>query len=132
MQFSPCSNYIVSVSGDNTVWVWDSITETSFDKILYHDSWVMIVQWRSDAKGFLTGDYNGSICYWDLEELKTTWLKKREMRKFDQKQNPTLLFKGHKGFITSLKWRPYHIDGESDFFVSASKDMTLRIWSLKT
>lgn len=83
MRFSPCSKYIVSVSGDKTIRVWDSITETSYDKILYHDSWVMVIQWRPDSKGFITGDYNGNICYWDMEEVISRRSWKKENKKFE-------------------------------------------------
>jgi WD40 repeat protein len=90
----------------------------------------MVVQWKPDSTGFLTGDYNGNICYWHMEEIlkKRSW--KKENKKFDSKQDPLIHFKGHKGFITSLQWRPYHVDSSCDSFVSSSKDMSLRFWSL--
>lgn len=35
---------------------------------------------------------------------------------------------GHKMWITSLCWEPYHKNSECQYLVSASKDCDLRIW----
>ncbi len=36
VRFSPDSRFIVSVAGDNTIRIWDSITETSYEMIEFH------------------------------------------------------------------------------------------------
>lgn len=38
---------------------------------------------------------------------------------------------GHKGWVTSLCWEPYHRNSDCRFLVSASKDTDLRIWDTK-
>jgi ribosome assembly protein 4 len=38
---------------------------------------------------------------------------------------------GHKMWITSLSWEPYHQNSECRKLVSASKDTDLRIWDTK-
>lgn len=38
---------------------------------------------------------------------------------------------GHKQYVTSLAWEPYHRNSECRYFVSASKDYDLRIWDTK-
>lgn len=35
---------------------------------------------------------------------------------------------GHKMWVTSLSWEPYHNNPDCRYFVSASKDCDLRIW----
>ena len=37
--------------------------------------------------------------------------------------------KGHKNYVTSLSWRPYHLDENCNFFVSSSKDCSVRFWN---
>jgi WD40 repeat protein len=36
VRFSPNSKYIASVAGDNTIRIWDALTETAYIKIEYH------------------------------------------------------------------------------------------------
>ncbi len=66
VRFSPDNKYIASVSGDNTIRLWDSLTETSYETIEYHETWVMVVQWSPNGEGFLTADQSGIICYWNV------------------------------------------------------------------
>lgn len=35
---------------------------------------------------------------------------------------------GHKMWVTSLSWEPYHSNPDCRYFVSSSKDCDLRIW----
>lgn len=36
--------------------------------------------------------------------------------------------KAHKNFVTSISWRPYHLDDTCNLFVSSSKDFSVRFW----
>ena len=77
VRFSPDSKFIASVSGDNTIRLWDSLTETGYEVIDYHKTWVMVVQWSPNAEGFLTADQSGLICYWRIDEIKKTRILRR-------------------------------------------------------
>ena len=38
---------------------------------------------------------------------------------------------GHKKWVTNISWRPAHIDASETFFVSASKDFSIRVWNAR-
>jgi ribosome assembly protein 4 len=157
IHFSPDSNYLASVSGDKTVRLWDVHTETPYMKLEGHKNWVMIVKWAPDSKSFVTSDLQGNIFNWKIDQIKENKKKldkiirenkaigkkidkleeKKEINNLKQNIRSEKLklwnfeFKGHKAFVTALDWRPYHIDSECQFFVSSSKDNTVRLWDAK-
>ncbi len=70
VKFSPDSKFIASISGDNTIRLWDALTETTYEVIEFHNDWVMVIQWSPSSEGFLTADRSGQICYWEIETIK--------------------------------------------------------------
>ena len=39
---------------------------------------------------------------------------------------------GHKDYITSLSWEPFHKNSECRYLASSSKDKTVKIWDTVT
>ena len=144
VNFSPDGNFLASVSGDKTLRLWDVNTETPYICLEGHDDWSMLVSWSPDSKKLVTSDKFGTIYTWTLDKIKQS--KKiidkqiRENRKL-QKNNEKLKvienknvfihkMKGHKNFVTSLSWRPFHLDEKCNLLVSSSKDCSIRIWDV--
>lgn len=157
ISFSPDSKFLASVSGDKTIRLWDVLTETPYVTLNGHKTWVMTVSWSPDSKGFISSDLNGNIYNWKIDRIRENKRKmdkivrenkqiEKKITKMDNKKEINLLrankksekvkmwsfeFKGHKSFVTSLKWRPYHLDPNCELFVSSSKDNTIRLWNAK-
>lgn len=63
------------------------------------------------------------------EPAKLTAAQKRAAR---HAAPPGKALKGHKKWVTSLSWEPIHSNSASPRLASASKDGTVRVWSMKT
>jgi ribosome assembly protein 4 len=128
--FSPCSTLLASGSGDTTVRTWKPDSQIPDKTLKGHSNWVLTLSFSPDAKKLASASMDKSIRIWD--PLSGACLGK-----------PLV---GHKKWVTSLAWQPYHLSemrtgpGEADDaqgncsnrIVSASKDGTLRIWNLTT
>ncbi|KAK7087631.1 hypothetical protein V1264_021656 [Littorina saxatilis] len=114
--FSPDGRYLASGSGDTTVRFWDLNTETPQHTCKGHKNYVLCVAWSPDGRKLASGSYtkqdNGEVMIWDPETGK--------------QMGQTLT--GHKKWVTSLAWKPLHLDPECRYLASASKDTTVRIW----
>lgn len=123
VQFSPDGNSLASGGGDTTVRFWDVETMTPRFVCKGHKNHVLCTAWSADGKLFASGDKNGEIRVWDPLTGEPP-----------KKLGKTLLL-GHKKWITSLSWEPAHRCvkfGECDRLASASKDGTVRIWSMRS
>lgn len=129
--FAPNNIYLASVSGDKTLRLWDVTTETPYVKLEGHGDWVLSLSWSPDCNFIATGDNSGLVIVWNIDEV----LKNRKTIIKSQKDNVSdglmykKLLKGHSKFITSISWRPMHLEYPSTSFITSSKDGTLRIWN---
>ncbi|KAJ2900301.1 hypothetical protein MKZ38_002519 [Zalerion maritima] len=118
-QFSPkSSSRLATGSGDCTARIWDTDTGTPKTTLKGHRSWVLVVAWSPDGERLATGGNDKEVRVWDPEKGKQVGAA----------------WAGHRDFITSLAWEPYHLwDRESGGrLASASKDSTVRVWRANT
>jgi ribosome assembly protein 4 len=77
-----------------------------------HTDWVFFVCFSPDCKRIASGGKDKKIFIWDA-------VKGEQLGK-------TLC--GHKDYITSLSWEPFHKNAECRYLVSSSKDKSCKIW----
>lgn len=101
-------------SGDGTARIWDADTGTPTHTLKGHTSWVLDVRWSPDGGRLATGSMDGTVRIWD--PLKGEPIGKA--------------FSGHRGWVCSVAWQPYHLwrEGEGARLASAGKDNTVRTW----
>ncbi|XP_076453353.1 notchless protein homolog 1-like [Babylonia areolata] len=116
VSFSPDGRYLASGSGDMTVKFWDLNTETPQYTCKGHRNYVICLAWSPNGQKLASGSYtthnNGEVMIWDPKTGKQI--------------GQTLT--GHRKWVSSLSWKPLHLDPECRYLASASKDTTVRIW----
>lgn len=145
VKFSPNNKFLATCSGDMTVRLWDVNTEmpiAKFEKI--HRNWILALAWSPDSSRFAAGDYNGLISVTIARKIPRKSIKKKEVKnkKINESNGSVkkeggkkiistkpVILKGHKSWITSLAFSPYHLDPDGHIMVSGSKDKTVRLWN---
>ncbi|OMH81050.1 Notchless protein-like protein [Zancudomyces culisetae] len=117
VQFSPDGSMLASCSGDTTVRFWDLHTETPLFTCKGHTNWVLCIAWSPDGSILASGSMDNTVRLWN---------PKTGM----QIGRPLV---GHKKWITSLAWEPYHLTNHGGVarnrkLASSSKDGTVRVW----
>ncbi|CAH1173660.1 unnamed protein product [Phaedon cochleariae] len=112
VSFSPDGKHLASGSGDTTVRFWDVTTQTPSYTCKAHNNWVLCIAWSPDSTKLASACKDGKINIWDP---------------FTGKQIGKTMI-GHKQWITSLSWEPYHKNPDCRLLASSSKDCDVRIW----
>ncbi|XP_026464408.1 LOW QUALITY PROTEIN: protein Notchless-like [Ctenocephalides felis] len=112
LSFGPQGDKLASGSGDTTVRLWDILTQTPIHVCKGHRQWVLCVSWSPCGTKLASGCKAGEIKLWNPET--------------GQQIGKTLI--GHKQYITSLSWEPYHSNPDCRLLASSSKDTDVKIW----
>ena len=114
--FSPDGKNLATGGGDCTVRIWDIFTETPHHTLEGHKDWVFYVCFSPDCKRIASCGKDKKIIIWDA--IKGEMINKP--------------LSGHKDYVTSLSWEPFHKNSECRYIVSGSKDKTCKIWDTIT
>ena len=114
--FSPDGKNLATGSGDNNVRIWDILTETPHYTLEGHKDWVFCCSFSPDCTRLASGGKDKKIIIWDA--VKGEMINKP--------------LSGHKDYITSLSWEPFHKNSKCRYLVSSSKDKTCKIWDTIT
>jgi len=114
--FSPSGRHLASGSSDTTVRFWDINTETPEYRCKGHQSWVLCVAWSPDGRKLASGCKAGKVCLWNPKTGKEI-------------SRPLT---GHTDYVSSVAWKPLHLDPECRYLATSSKDRTVRIWDVLT
>ncbi len=116
VSYSPDGTKLASGGGDMTVRFWNVLTSMPIHTCIGHKHHVLCTAWSPDGDSFVSADRCGEIKVWDPVTGKQ---KGRDM-------------KSHSSFVTSISFKPFHLDVSCSFFASSSKDKTIVIWNLQS
>jgi len=105
-------------SGDTTVRLWDTLTDTPLSTGREHTDWVLAAAWSPDGEKLATGCNRGQLTVWEPGTGKRLGKS----------------LKLHKKPISTICWEPLHLstDGHCNRVATASFDGAIRIWNVNT
>jgi ribosome assembly protein 4 len=116
VSFSPDGNRLASGGGDTTVRFWNIQTCSPIRSCTGHRNHVLCTAWAPNGEIFISADRGGEIRAWNPSNGHAIGQP----------------MKGHKKYVTSLSYEPYHSNPSCRRFASSSKDNTVRIWDAIT
>ncbi|KAL7677209.1 hypothetical protein ACOME3_003449 [Neoechinorhynchus agilis] len=119
IRFSPDNNYLATGSGDSTVRIWDTQTETPLHKLEnYHKDWVLDLAWSPTCDNEL---YQLASCSRDCTVIVYSNVINTTKKLFARRLNK------HTGYVACISWHP-----DGTMIASGSKDNSVRIWNVMT
>ena len=113
-QFSPCGKHLASGGGDCTIRFWDTETQTPSFLCEGHSNWVLIVSFSPDSEKLATGSVDGVVNIWNPNNGEAICKN----------------IKAHGKWITSITWKPLHLDEDCMTLATTSKDGYLKLWNI--
>lgn len=108
-RFDPSGRYVVAGAQDNNLLRWE--VETGKKTVLAgHKSWVRALAFAAKERWLLSGDYQGRILVWPLDE---------------ESPAPLRTIEAHQGWVRALAVSP---DGTALY--SCGNDQLVKVWSL--
>lgn len=113
VQFSPCGKFLASGGGDMVLRIWDMDTSTLSHNFEGHSSWIMNVLWSPCGEYLASGSLNGIVIIVNGKKSDSKPIK----------------YTSHKDCVTSLSWKPLHLEGDY-CLLSSGKDGSIRCYSV--
>lgn len=127
--FSPDGGWIVTVSADRSIRLWNAATAEEVTKVIEEDE-VLAVAFSEDGKRILTGSAGKNAVIWSLDVSKD-----------DVALKARLLLEGHSARVTDVAFSPLEdLDGDGKIgryehyglrAVTASADNTVIVWDTR-
>jgi WD40 repeat protein len=104
---SPDGTRIASLSGGNTVQVWDAVTGSKLNTYQSQGGRVEVIAWSADSQSIATGGRDGTVDVWNGNTI--TWI-----------------YGGNASAVWNIVWSP---DGK--FIAAGDATGSMRVWQVK-
>lgn len=107
-RFDPTGRFVFAGSEDNTIQRWELATSKK-TTLIGHKSWIRALAFLPEQKQLVSGDYQGQMLFWNLE---------------DETPAPLRTIDAHDGWLRALAVSP---DGKT--FASCGNDNRIKLWA---